>query len=109
MYFTRYALLLLGAVLPFVAPAPVSIESRAPSAIPGKYIVVLKDTLSTAKVAAHRQWASDVHARSLERRDPQAGDAPAGIEKEYSFSKFNGYAGSFDKTTIEEIEASDDV
>ena len=109
MQFNRYALLLLGAVLPLVVPAPVNLESRAPQAIPGKYIVVLKETLSSNKIAAHRQWASDIHARSLERRDPQAGEAPAGIEKEYSINKFNGYAGSFDKATIEEIKASDDV
>ncbi|KAL1849396.1 hypothetical protein Daus18300_013278 [Diaporthe australafricana] len=99
MYGLKKLALVAGALLPFVNAAPVASAPEA-RAIPSKYIVTLKET---ADVESHLGWVKDVHARSLGRRDL------AGVEKTFNISDFNGYSGSFDDATIEEIKASDAV
>ncbi|KAK7697338.1 hypothetical protein SLS64_013636 [Diaporthe eres] len=99
MYGLKKLALIAGALLPFVNAAPVANPVQA-RAIPGKYIVTLKET---ADVESHLGWVKDVHARSLGRRDL------AGVEKTFNISDFNGYSGAFDDATIEEIKANDAV
>lgn len=99
MYGLKKLALVAGALLPFVNAAPVASQPQA-RAIPNKYIVTLKES---ADVESHLAWAKDVHARSLGRRDL------SGVEKTFNISDFNGYSGSFDDATIEEIKASDAV
>lgn len=99
MYGLKKLALVAGALLPFVNAAPVANPVQA-RAIPGKYIVTLKET---ADVESHLGWVKDVHARSLGRRDL------AGVEKTFNISDFNGYSGAFDDATIEEIKANDAV
>lgn len=99
MYGLKKLALVAGALLPFVNAAPVASQPQA-RAIPNKYIVTLKET---ADVESHLAWAKDIHARSLGRRDL------SGVEKTFNISDFNGYSGSFDDATIEEIKASDAV
>lgn len=99
MYGLKKLALVAGALLPFVNAAPVASPPQA-RAIPSKYIVTLKET---ADVESHLGWVKDVHARSLGRRDL------AGVEKTFNISDFNGYSGSFDDATIEEIKANDAV
>lgn len=99
MYGLKKLALVAGALLPFVNAAPVANPPQA-RAIPSKYIVTLKET---ADVESHLGWVKDVHARSLGRRDL------AGVEKTFNISDFNGYSGSFDDATIEEIKANDAV
>lgn len=99
MYGLKKLALVAGALLPFVNAAPVANPVQA-RAIPGKYIVTLKET---ADVESHLGWVKDVHARSLGRREL------AGVEKTFNISDFNGYSGSFDDATIEEIKANDAV
>ncbi|KAB8232312.1 subtilisin-like protein [Aspergillus alliaceus] len=105
----KRALLLLGAVLPAVLGAPVQEARRDVDKLPGKYIVAFKSGLEEAKIQEHTTWATNLHQRSLERRDVAAGDPPAGIERKYKINKFAGYAGSFDDATIEEIRKNEDV
>jgi oryzin len=96
MKFTQDLLMLLGAVLPFVAAVPVPEAAPASRPIPGKFIVTLKDNVA---IEAHTSWANDLLATS--RSD-------GGIEKTYD-GIFKGYAGKFDEATLEAIKASDDV
>jgi oryzin len=87
----------LGALLPAVLAAP---ARRAPEAIPGKYIITLKDDVAAD---AHLSWVSDVHTRSLSKRDT------TGVEETYDIGKWHAYAGEFDEATIEEIKSSPEV
>ena len=94
----------IGALLPaaFAAPAP----ARGPvqEVIPGKYIVTLKEGISAEAVDSHLSWVTDVHKRSLSKR------STVGVEKTYGIGKdFNGYAGEFDESTLDEIKKNPDV
>ncbi|KAE8146064.1 subtilisin-like protein [Aspergillus avenaceus] len=105
----KRTLLLLGAILPAVLGAPVQETRRAAQTIPGKYIVTFKSGIDDAKIQEHTTWATNIHQRSLERRGASAGDPPSGIERKYKINKFNGYSGSFDEATIEQIRGNADV
>lgn len=71
--------------------------------IPGSYIVTLKKNLEQENVENHLQWLSDVHRRSLSRRDT------AGLEKTYEIGTFHAYSGEFDEDAINEISENSDV
>lgn len=107
MYFAKTALA-LAALLPALNAAPVPVPQDvpvAPLSVTNKYIVTLKSDVDST---SHLTWVSDIHARSLARR--QEDDATtSGIEKEYDIDSFKGYAGEFDQATIDEIKNSDDV
>lgn len=100
--FKNFALL-AGALLPFASAAPTPVNARASEPIPNKFIVTLKEGIASTDRESHLAWVSDVHAQSLGRRQL------AGVEKTYNISTFQGYAGSFDEATIEEIKASPEV
>ncbi|KAF1911249.1 oryzin precursor [Ampelomyces quisqualis] len=69
--------------------------------IPGKYLVLLKPDIDLASIAAHYDKVHSIYTRNLSRS--------ASIERRYKMSNFNGYAGSFDKATIKELEALPEV
>ncbi|KAL2675714.1 hypothetical protein Neosp_011904 [[Neocosmospora] mangrovei] len=95
------SLKLLLALLPavFAAPNP---RSKDPDVVEGKYIITLKPKIVEVQIEHHLSWVEDTHKRSLHRRDEN------GVEKIWS-DNFKGYSGEFDKETIKEIKASDDV
>jgi oryzin len=108
-FFTR-ALAVAATAAPFfafAAPAPLAARDPADDLIPGKYIIQLKPDTDIAAIAAHHNKVRDIHARNLARRDD--GDDSTGLEREYSFGNFKGYAGSFDASTIEELKALPEV
>lgn len=90
----------------FAAAAAVvsALPTAADNILPGKYIIRLKPDVES-HLQAHTEWVSHIHSRNLARR---GGDS-TGIEKTYSFGTFEGYAGSFDDETLEEIKANPDV
>ncbi|KAJ8128069.1 hypothetical protein O1611_g5566 [Lasiodiplodia mahajangana] len=96
----RTLALFLGALLPAALAAPASKKASEPEYIPNKYIVTLKSGISTADFESHLNWARDVHARSLSRRDT------AGVEKTYSIEHFNAYAVEMDVETLATIKAN---
>ena len=101
--FKRITLALAGLV-PFIAAAPVANEQSDNSVnVDNKYIVTLKSGVSARDIESHLSWVTDVHKRSLTRRDL------AGIEKTYDIGDFHGYAGSFDEETIEQIKNNPDA
>jgi oryzin len=98
---------LAAAFLPAFA-APVENAARAdtfsPESIAHSYIVTLKSGLESRDLEAHVGWVTDVHRRSLGRREL------SGVDKTYDMATgFVGYSGKFDDATIEQIEARADV
>lgn len=100
----RRLALFIGALLPAAFAAPTAAAGPKKEVIPGKYIVTLKEGISSDAVDSHLSWVSNVHKRSLSRRDT------VGVEKTYGIGEFfNGYAGEFDDATLEEIKNNPDV
>ncbi|KAK4185612.1 putative serine protease with a subtilisin domain [Podospora australis] len=88
----------------FALPVIKRDEAATAVPIPGKYIVTLKPGVSPTHVKTHLNWVRDVHARSLSHRDT------SGVDQVYKIGNdFNGYAGSFDDDTIQQIRGSNDV
>ncbi|KAJ4118943.1 proteinase B [Fusarium equiseti] len=92
----------LAALLPAVLAAPTEKRQELTSA-PDKYIITLKPEAAEAKVEAHMAWVTDVHRRSLGKRDT------SGVEKKFNISSWNAYSGEFDDATIAEIKKSPEV
>jgi len=92
----------LAALLPAILAAPTE-KRQELTAVPDKYIITLKPEAAEAKVEAHMAWVSDVHRRSLSKRDT------SGIEKKFNISNWAAYSGEFDDATIDEIKKSPEV
>ncbi|EWC47730.1 hypothetical protein DRE_02930 [Drechslerella stenobrocha 248] len=109
---------LLAATLPLISiaglssalPVTVDTEQTPP---PKKFIVVLKNQVTSSELHNHTVWATSIHARNLEKRQKNTGTSAVsesvGVEEVYEIDKFKAYAGSFDAATLSEIEASEDV
>ncbi|KAM5352866.1 hypothetical protein ACJ41O_005588 [Fusarium nematophilum] len=95
-----FSLKFLLAILPAVLAAPK--PRQGSDIVEGKYIITLKPSVIEPQVEDHISWVSDIHSRSLHRRDE------SGVDKVWT-DTFKGYSGEFDDETIKEIEASDDV
>ncbi|KAI3340066.1 peptidase S8/S53 domain-containing protein [Ustulina deusta] len=100
MHSFRSLALFFGALLPAALAAPAKKPSE-PEYIPNKYIVTLKNGISTADFESHVDWARDVHARSL--------SSHAGVHKTYSIADFNAYAVEMDVATLAQIKANPQV
>ncbi|KAI2638509.1 subtilase [Xylaria nigripes] len=98
-YFASLALF-LGALLPGALAAPATRQAKDLEYIPNKYIVALAKGTSAAEFKNHLDWARDIHARSLTRRDM------AGVEKTYNIEDFSAYAVEMDEETLELIKAN---
>ncbi|KAI1100311.1 alkaline proteinase [Jackrogersella minutella] len=98
----RRLALFFGALLPaaFAAPTPAHQKREV---VPNKYIVTLKEGITSADFKSHLNWARDVHSRSLNKRDT------TGVSHEYQINTFNGYAGEFDEQTLAQLKSSPDV
>ncbi|KAI8962589.1 alkaline proteinase [Daldinia sp. FL1419] len=103
MFNVRRLALFLGALLPAAIAAPTPATQQKKEIIPNKYIVTLKDGVTSEDFKSHVNWARSVHARSLNKRDT------VGVEREYQINKFNAYAGEFDAETLEQIKSHPDV
>ncbi|KAI1771201.1 alkaline proteinase [Hypoxylon cercidicola] len=95
----RRLALFLGALLPAVFAAPAATQQKR-EVIPNKYIVTMKEGVTSEDFKSHLNWARDVHARSLSRRDT------TGVSHQYQIHTFNAYAGEFDEETLEQIKSS---
>ncbi|KAI1070895.1 hypothetical protein LB507_011033 [Fusarium sp. FIESC RH6] len=92
----------LAALLPAVLAAPTE-KRQELTAVPDKYIITLKPEAAEAKVEAHMAWVTDVHRRSLSKRDT------SGVDKKFNISNWAAYSGEFDDATIAEIKKSPEV
>jgi oryzin len=91
--------LYLGAIVPIQA---LPFASPKAEAVPGKYIVTLKEGIFTPQIETHLSWVNGVHARSISRRDT------SGVDKVWTQS-FKGYSGEFDAATLEAIKNNEEV
>ncbi|KAI0405861.1 peptidase S8/S53 domain-containing protein [Xylaria palmicola] len=103
MHSFRSLALFFGALLPAALAAPASKRASEPEYIANKYIVTLKSGISATEFDSHVNWARDLHARSLGRRDT------AGVEKTYNIKDFNAYSVEMDVETLAEIKANPQV
>ena len=107
-FFTRIVALAVAAT-PFLASASPISARQANGVVPGKYIVQLKPNTDIASIAAHHEVVRDIQARNLAKRDSSAAEEEAGVEREYGFGDFKGYAGTFDAETVEELKSLPEV
>ncbi|KAI2469826.1 alkaline proteinase [Annulohypoxylon bovei var. microspora] len=98
----RRLALFFGALLPAIFAAPTPHQQKR-EIVPNKYIVTLKQGISSEDFKSHLNWARDVHARSLNKRDT------TGVSHEYQINTFNAYAGEFDEETLEQLKNNPDV
>ncbi|PWW74204.1 subtilisin-like protein [Tuber magnatum] len=78
--------------------------------IPNQYIIVFKPEVPQARCQEHCQWATELHtqrvgARSADSEEPET----SGVLHHYNFPTWNGYAGSFDEGSRNEIESREEV
>lgn len=99
MLFTK-VLYLAVAFIPYGVAA-----LKAGDIIPDSYIVVLKDTASTAQLSSSKSFAASVHSEAVQKRDVKV----RGIKHTYNFGKLKGYSGDFDKDTIATIATRPEV
>ncbi|RDA95721.1 putative subtilisin-like protease [Ophiocordyceps camponoti-saundersi (nom. inval.)] len=95
----------LTALWPCAGAAPVALANGPPgSTIQGQYLIALKPGSKPQDLHSHLTWVEGVHKRGLSPEQFR------GVERTYSGkSNFHGYAGHFDKNTIEEIRKNPDV
>lgn len=80
------------------------LKAEEGKAVEGSYIVTLKPDVKADAFESHLEWVSDVHKRSLNKRESK------GIERTYKGKyNFQGYAGTFDEETLLEIQKNPDV
>ena len=104
-FFTRAVAFAAAATPFFASAAPVSARQAVDDIIPGKYIIRLKPDTDVASIAAHHNVVREIHARNLAKRDVTVAEEEAGVEREYGFGDFKGYAGAFDAATVEELKS----
>lgn len=106
-FFTRF-LAIAATAVPFIAQAAPLSSRSSDDLIAGKYIIQLRPDADIATIAAHHNKVRAIHARNIARREND-GEGSGGIEREYDFGGFKGYAGSFDDATIAELKALPEV
>ncbi|RCI12748.1 putative subtilisin-like protease [Ophiocordyceps polyrhachis-furcata BCC 54312] len=89
----------------YAGAAPMSLANGPPgSTIQGHYLIALKPGSKPHDLHSHLNWVEGVHKRGLSPEQFR------GVERTYSDrANFHGYAGHFDKNTIEEIRKNPDV
>lgn len=104
-FLTNLALAALAILPAFGSPVPTA--PKAGDIVPDSYIVVLNEGVSQSAFQAHQNWASSVYTASLRKRGLEA---PAEtFQYTYNFGTLKGYAGTFDKATIDEISSRAEV
>ncbi|KAK2754357.1 Secreted subtilisin-like serine protease sub5 [Arachnomyces sp. PD_36] len=95
------------AALPLAQAAPIHTVADTENVIPGSYIVVMKDDLTTETFDNHRNWVSNYNARGSMASRVRGGNH--GVQHTYDFGALKGYAGIFDDDTINSIANTPDV
>jgi len=99
--------------------APLVAARVAEHDIPDSYIVVFKDHVKESAATKHHHWVQELHTTSLKKRSQipllKSGsewlnDAADGLKHTYNIAgQLQGYAGTFDKSVLEEIRRHPDV
>lgn len=72
---------------------PVSAEADI---IPDSYIIVMNDGISAEEFDAHKNWVADIYQQNGRIQH-------SGLERTFKVSGMQGYSGTFDSQTIDEI------
>ena len=92
----------------FLAALALGAAAKIGDIIEDSYIVVLKPGITDSEFSSHYSWAADLHSEAVVRRGAAA--AAKGIKHTYNIGKgLKGYAGSFNKETIQEIASRAEV
>lgn len=92
-------------LLAALALLPGAFAATAGDIVPGSYIVILKEGITTQEFSAHRAFANDLQSAALSKRD----SGHAGVRHTYNFAKLKGYSGTFDDAAIKQIASRTDV
>ena len=106
----KNVILALTACLQFAYALPAGVNvlnADVEAAIANKFIVVLKENLPEAAVAAHVANVNGVHA--LSRREVAPGRRFGGIKRNFKLKGLRGYSGEFDDATLQAIAKSPEV
>lgn len=74
--------------------------------IPNSYIVVMKNSVSSADFDSHVTWATNLHHEKLSKR---GSTTTGGLKHVYNINGWYGYSGSFDRETLDEILKNENV
>lgn len=100
-FLTNLALAALAILPAFGSPVPAS------GTIPDSWIVILNEGISQTAFQSHQSWASNAVSESMRKRGLEA--RAQTFEYTYNSGSMKGYAGTFDKATIEKIAARPEV
>lgn len=96
-------LLALGSPVPAAAPPVSRVDD---SLVPDTFIVVLNSDISASEFNAHKTFVSELHEKSIGKRDTGLEGLKASWE---IHTDFKGYVGQFDQATVEEIATRTEV
>ncbi|KAH6646634.1 alkaline protease [Truncatella angustata] len=91
-------IIVVAALSPLTSAVPKRQQQKR-EVIQDRYIVTLKNNISTADVRNHLDWVDSMHSLKFGKRKA------AGVDKTYNIQDWNAYAGEFDSDTIEEIKS----
>lgn len=100
-FLTNLALAALAILPAFGSPVPAS------GVIPDSWIVILNEGISQSAFQAHQSWASNAQSESMRKRGLEARSTT--FDYTYNSGPMMGYAGTFDKATIEKIASRPEV
>ena len=100
--FQRLSALAAATLALLTQAAPVATTGQA---VPGKWIITLRPDADVSTIESHFLKVREIHKRGQEASETGSG----GIEQQYGFGSFKGYAGSFDAATIEELRGLPEV
>jgi oryzin len=101
-------LLAFAATVPVLARAARLSAALAEHVVPGKWIVMLRPDADGATMASHLERVREIHKRDVGRRGGVEHES-GGIERQYGFRGFKGYAGSFGAAAVEELRRMPEV
>ncbi|EFR05199.1 alkaline proteinase [Nannizzia gypsea CBS 118893] len=74
--------------------------------VPNSYLVVMKDSVSSADLDSHVSWVTDLHSESITKPGVKNLD---GFKHSYKINGWHAYSGSFDSETLASILDNDQV
>lgn len=94
------------AALSAVDAAELLSSANSKDIIPNSYLVVMKDSVSSAELDSHVSWVTDLHHEGMAKRGAKN---LGGFKHSYKISGWHAYSGSFDSETLARILDDDKV
>lgn len=94
------------AALSAVDAAELLSPANSKDIIPNFYLVVMKDSVSSAELDSHVSWVTDLHREGIAKRGTEN---LGGFRHSYKINGWHAYSGSFDSETLASILGDDKV